>query len=205
MKRLAVLIAAAASLALPAGASAGAVVVDVEDNFFDPTPVSTTFHPGLAVVWDWGAGTNAHNVRQDDKLFRSGGVTTSDDLAITPTVGTFHYYCEAHGSPNGGMDGIVKTTPSFTLAPAGNPFRVSWAPSSGDNLTPGDRFDIQYRVKNGKWRLWKKNTAAFSRVFGKKNQPVNVNPANEYHFRGRTKQSGTNRRSDLSPKLTVQP
>ena len=64
---------------------------------------------------DLGLGTNptGHNIRPD---VNGGEPTGFEDLRSAPstyqytfnTVGTFDYYCSAHGGPNGvGMSGIV--------------------------------------------------------------------------------------------------
>jgi plastocyanin len=82
----------------------------VEGNRFEPAVLNITV--GQTVTWVWPAGSIGHNVWPDDNVHptRSGSLSdgpkthsyTFDD------VGTFRYFCQAHGSLGGvGMSGRV--------------------------------------------------------------------------------------------------
>jgi plastocyanin len=82
-------------------------------NTFEPAIINVTV--GGTVTWVWPAGSSGHNVRPDDGIHpaRSGALAngpktysyTFDD------VGTFLYFCEAHGGLGGvGMSGRVVVT-----------------------------------------------------------------------------------------------
>ena len=180
--------------------------IQVGDNFFNPdSPPARSFVSGTGFHWSRAAGsTGQHNIRQDGKLFRSGNPTNGTiDYGITASAGTFHYYCEFHGSPSGGMDGVVKATPS-NLGFTASSFTVQWANSSTNT---GNQFDVRFRVNDGKWRIWKNNTAKFQGEFGKNGKPVTVVPGSgkTYDIEARSEKAGTSRRSGWSPKLTVVP
>ena len=174
----------------------------VTDDEFVPQNVNTAVN-AAGVQWDWGAGTNNdHNVRQDDKLFRSGNTTDSGTYLVgNPSAGTFPYYCEAHGSPGSGMHGTLKIKPDqvATKTKLGEvQIGVQWA--EGD-LETGDRFDVQYRVGNKDWKGWKQHTAKVEGAFGKNGNPVEVKPGTTYKFRARSREG--NKQSGFSPALKV--
>ncbi|MFN8489682.1 MAG: plastocyanin/azurin family copper-binding protein [Caldilineaceae bacterium] len=97
----------------PAMASAlfpnGAVALD--NSTF--VPFTVTVHVGEAVTWTRNNGF--HNVHADDNSFRLGENANGDAGgswgAVSHTftqAGTFRYYCDIHGGPNGvGMAGVV--------------------------------------------------------------------------------------------------
>jgi len=79
-------------------------------NRFSPADITVTV--GGTVTWNWSDEIVKHNIVPDD------GVTpaASGDLTVGPhtyqytftQVGTFNYYCQAHGAPGGtGMSGTV--------------------------------------------------------------------------------------------------
>jgi plastocyanin len=79
-------------------------------NRFEPAIITITV--GQTVTWEWPAGSTGHNVLPDDNIHPS----RSGDLANGPEthsytfneVGTFRYYCQAHGALAGvGMSGRV--------------------------------------------------------------------------------------------------
>jgi hypothetical protein len=109
-------------LALPALAFGAPTNIQVKDDFFQPqNPAPRPFQTGASFRWQRGAGSNGdHNVRQDAGLFNSGAPTSgSINFSISASAGSFHYYCSAHGSPAGGMTGVVKVRPIFSAAPTG--------------------------------------------------------------------------------------
>jgi plastocyanin len=82
-------------------------------NRFEPATLNVT--AGQTVTWVWPGGAMGHNVNPDD-----GDIPDrSGNLADGPTtysytfneIGTFRYYCEAHGALGGfGMSGQVVVT-----------------------------------------------------------------------------------------------
>ena len=87
----------------------GAVALD--NSTF--VPFTVTVHIGESVTWTRKNGF--HNVHADDGSFRLGENANGDAGGSWSTVshtftqaGVFRYYCDIHGSPNGGgMAGVV--------------------------------------------------------------------------------------------------
>jgi plastocyanin len=184
MRRIVVFASMSLLLVLTAVPAEAAVVsVGAGGNNFDPE-VTTLTAPGQVVTWDW-AGGNSHNVRQDALLFYSGGFTSNPDAEFVRTfsAGSFHYYCELHGSSSGGMDGRVRVPPSISGDPAGLPFTVRWATGT---TNVGQVFDVQYRVGSGAWVTWRTDATARAKVFGANGKPIVVKAGRTYGFRVRT-------------------
>jgi plastocyanin len=176
---------ALATLALPGSASAGSFLVDVEDDVFSPSTLNAEV--GVPVHWIAGGTINDHNVVQDKKLFDSGAATTSFDFLRHPSAGTFPYYCELHGNKGGlGMSGKLRVPPDFISLKGGNVFGLAWATK---DTNTGNQFDVQYRVEDGKWKYWKKNTSMHEGVFGNNDKPVNVRPGKNYKIRARSEKA----------------
>jgi plastocyanin len=165
-----------------APASAADATVSIEDDRFEPREVAVGV--GERVGWSRGtASTGPHNVRQDERLFSSGPTTEGPiDYEVRLSAGTFHYFCEAHGSRVGGMDGVIRVAPSVEAAPADRRFTVVWATPG---TATGSRFDVQYR-RGGRWTEWKENSRAGQAVFGKQGQPERVRASGRYRFRVRS-------------------
>ena len=207
MRRYLLIGTAAALLAIPALAS-GRATTNVEltnANAYAPANVTKNVGAG-SIHWQWGTSGStfaAHNVRQDNKLFYSGGLTPSNPAGytITPSAGSFHYYCELHGSKSGGMAGTINIRPAIFNKTASS-FGVRWSP--GTNQT-GNDFDVRYRVDGGAWKTWKFRVAAAQAVFGANNMPVRVRPGHTYDIQARSLRS-TNRFkiSGWSPSARVQ-
>ena len=214
MRRYLLIGTAAALLAIPAVAFGGSAttVTLTNSNTFNPKTVTKNVGTGN-IHWQWGASghTNAaHNVRQDDKLFYSGALTNSDPggYDVIPSAGSYHYYCELHGSPSGGMDGTLKVKPSI-FNQTSNSFQVEWASSIRQT---GDGFDVRYRVDGGAWKIWKSGTKLGKSVFGgDANNPIHVGPSHTYDIQARSKKlAAPSRVSGWSPvarraPLTPQP
>jgi plastocyanin len=196
--------AATVALAVPTVAGAAPRQIDVGDDFFAPRkPPARNFDAGPSFRWSNGGGTgNRHNVRQDDKLFFSGNLTRGPiSYAINASAGSYHYYCELHGSRQGGMAGVVKVRPVHDPDPSGRPFTVIWA-NSGTNT--GGAFDVRFKRGTGDWKIWKNDTERFRGVFGKRRRPVRVRANKVYKFQVRSERSGNHsKRSDWSPTLRV--
>jgi plastocyanin len=216
MRRYLLIGATAAVLAVPAlafGRATTTVTVGPEDssgieaNAFAPSDVAQTVGAG-DIHWQWGTGTDGmtfalHNVRQDDKLFRSGGLTKNNPAGfdVVPSAGSFHYYCELHGSRSGGMDGTIKVKPAI-FNQTTKSFGVRWSTGSDDT---GDAFDVRYRVDGGKWKKWKNDVTKAKATFGAKRKPVRVRRGHTYNVQARSeKKSKPSKHSKWSPKARVQ-
>jgi hypothetical protein len=141
-------------------------------------------------------------VRQDDKLFYSGQLTSSNPAGFTvvPSAGGFHYYCELHGFANGGMAGTIKVRPAIFNRTATS-FGVRWSTGSNDT---GDAYDARYRVDGGNWKTWKNDVTVAQAVFGAGNKPVHVGPGHTYDIQVRSvKKSQPTKQSDWSPQARV--
>lgn len=186
----------ALGLLLPASAGAVTKEVTISANGTAFTPDKVRVGPGGNVRWTKDAGAISHNVREDGQLFRSGGLTSGPiDFTVTFSAGKFHYYCENHGSPSGGMDGVVKVPVKIRPAPNGPPFKVIWATGASET---GSRYDVKYRVGGGSWKIWKRNVTGNRAVFGKGGNPVQVSDGTTYAFRARSKEGSV--KSRWSPK-----
>jgi plastocyanin len=195
------LVGVALALAVPAPAGVASKTVLLGDDFFDPRRVTVAV--GGAVTWDRPASTDdRHNVREDGRIFRSGDPTADDAFSYTVvfSAGTFHYYCEVHGGPSGGMAGVVRVPVTLLAAPSGLPFTVRWATAA---TRTGDRFDVQFRVGSGPWRAWRQGTSSFQAVFGKDGRPVRVKGGATYTFRARSLSGSA--RSRWSPPRSFTP
>ncbi|MGH2925848.1 MAG: cupredoxin domain-containing protein [Solirubrobacterales bacterium] len=208
MRRSFLFIAMAVAVVVPAIAlGAGPTQIQVKDNSFTPqNPPLRGFQTGASFHWQRAASsTGNHNVHQDAGLFSSGNPTTGAiNYTVSASAGSYHYYCDTHGSPAGGMTGMVKVRPAFNAAPTGSPFTVIWADSG---TTTGQAFDVNYRVgTSGAWKVWKNDTAQRQAVFGQAGSPVAVTPGKTYQFQVRSeKGSDHSKRSDFSPPLSVKP
>src|SRR6476619_1830218 len=190
-------------LAYGSVAYAATTQIKVDDDFFFPNaPPVRNVVAGTSFQWQSApTATRRHNVRQDFKLFYSGPATTAPiNFSITASAGTYHYYCEIHGTTTSGMQGVVKVRPTLNANPTGLPFTVIWA-LAGSNT--GNQFDVRYRVgTTGAWILWKNNVTTRSAIFGQNGQPVQVLAGHTYQFQVRSQKVPT-QPSGFSPTLTV--
>jgi plastocyanin len=212
MRRYLLIGTAAALLAIPALAAGRATttitVSPNNTNRFGPNSVTTNVGAG-AIHWAWGAdphGNNfaPHNVQQDNNLFSSGAPVKSKPAGytITPSAGSFHYYCTLHGNPgtNLGMVGTIHIRPAVFNKTASS-FGVRWSP--GTNQT-GNAFDVRYRVDGGAWKTWQNHVTAAYAVFGANNSPVHVGPGHTYEVQARSeKLSDLSKPSGWSPSAKV--
>lgn len=180
--RLAAGLAASALVAgvMSATSSVSAAPTQVEANEskrFEPPQVVT----GVGQRVDWfgtPGGAEEHSVRQDQGLFDSGTPVTNLSFNRNFSAGTFRYHCEKH--VDDGMVGVVKVPPSIAKKPRGLPFTVRWATNRSNT---GNRFLVQYKINNGRWKIWQRNTRAKVLVFGNRNRPVRVVRGKKYSFR----------------------
>src|SRR3954447_18881556 len=110
---------AAVAVATPA-LPAGAVSQKGAPTPINPLePASVTILQGESVTWN-NTGGNLHNVHFDDGSYDMPADPDSSTWSKTRTfltAGTFKYYCDAHGGPDGvGMSGTVTV-----LTPGSNP------------------------------------------------------------------------------------
>ena len=206
MRRFVVLSASAALLALPVVAGAAPRQITIGDDFFSPTkPAVRDVEPGPSLHWSRGLGSSdRHNVRQDDKLFRSGNPTTGTiNFTISASAGSYHYFCEVHGSRSGGMSGVVRVRPITVPDSLQGEILVRWA-NSGTGT--GSRFDVRYRVDHRRWKTWKNDTGKFQANFGRNDKPVNFNPnRHTYKLEVRSERRRVSKRSGWSPPVTLNP
>jgi hypothetical protein len=202
VRRSLIISAAAVVLALPAVAGAAPRKIDVGDDFFSPkNPPARNFENGPSFRWSRGVGsTGDHNIRQDDRLFRSGNLTTGPiNFAINASAGSYHYYCELHRSS--GMAGRVKVRPIAETDHALGEVEVVWADANTDT---GSRFDVRYRVDQRKWKTWKNDTPSFHAAFGHNDNPVDYRPnRHTYKIEVRSERRRVKKHSDWSPPLTL--
>src|SRR5688500_6718958 len=96
------------ALLVPAPALAANATVTAT-SFSTFSPKNVTINTGDMVTWNNGGGV--HNVHFDDNSFTQPPTATSGAWSVSRTftnAGTFRYYCDLHGGPNGaGMSGTV--------------------------------------------------------------------------------------------------
>ncbi len=215
MRRLIVVAVSLVSLSvIAAPAVAGLLAappteISVSDNFFAPaTPSAQDFHSGASFHWQRDlSSTGDHNVVQDAKLFNSGEPTTGPiDFSVSASAGTYHYYCQVHGTPGGspvnGMNGIVKVRPLQTGPLTVNEFDtfgVMWADA---NTNTGSLFDVRYRIGGRPWTTWLNDTAKTHATFGRNDRPAKVVPGKTYKVAVRSEKTNTAKRSGWSPPLS---
>jgi plastocyanin len=176
-------------LATSVSAATTQVGVGNDIKRFSPATVAQTV--GGSVHWA-ANDADSHSVTQDAGIFDSGAARVGVNLTKTFSAGTFPYHCREHGDQ--GMVGTVRVAPQVLTAPAGLAFTVKWASASTNT---GTRFDVQYRVGSGAWKNWALGTAAKSKVFGARSNPVRVARGKSYSFRVVSKNGAA--RSALSP------
>jgi plastocyanin len=190
---------------IPADALATRQVdVGVVTNRFAPRTLDVSL--GDSVFWSRLTPGAPHNVREDARIFRGANMLSKEpsygpiDFAVRFSAGTFHYYCEVHGGPSGGMDGLIRVPVTIKDAPSGPRFRVRWAAGGAQT---GTRWDVRYRVGGSKWRLWRARTTSRVAVFGAGKDPVRVREGKRYRFRARA--VGSEGASRWSPQVSYRP
>jgi plastocyanin len=118
-----VLVVAAVALQAPmlrgAGASPGAATFNIAVSAFEFDPADRTIATGDTIEWSWSTSPDEHNVRFTSGSETSGAPATSDTYSRTFTsAGTYDYYCEVHGTPQGGgMAGTITVQAAATNTP----------------------------------------------------------------------------------------
>jgi plastocyanin len=195
-------VAASFVLAVPAAAPAGAdsrpAEIEFGSNFFTPAhagPVDVRQF-GLESVWVTSGPNADHNVREDSRLFRSGAPGKGHEFREEISAGSWHYYCEVHGSILGGMDGTIDVRPVVSHRD-GHSALVRWADNDSES---GDRYEVEWRVKDKRWQTWKESTVEQKLEFGGSGSPVAADPDRTYEVRARSFAADhPSRRSGLSP------
>jgi plastocyanin len=176
----------AALAAAPAFAGTPTPVIDVVDSQFRPatSPSVTTVQEQHEFAWLEDDTNLRHNVNQDDRLFRSGAPRANfGQYTEDISAGTYHYYCQMHGSRAGGMDGVVRVRPDVTPG-NGASAMAFWADPQAEAK---HRFAVQFRRLGAtRWRTWKRGAAGFKGNFGLNDNPINANPTVTYQLRART-------------------
>lgn len=175
------------------------------DSYFSPAnpPAFNASAGTREVAWIGPDTSLPHNVHQDKRLFRSGDPSADfHEYQTDIAAGRYHYYCQAHGSKAGGMDGTIKIRPSVSAA-GPDTIGINWADSEAEAK---HRYRVEYRrVGGNRWKVWKKGTAQPDGVFGAGGDPVNAAPDREYQVRVRTFVKGKKKkRSGWSPRLTFE-
>jgi plastocyanin len=187
------LFALAVLLAAPALAHGQGTTTEIAtgDDFFEPENVSSDV--GVeSFRWAWST-VNPHNVVEENAVFDSGSPSTTGDFTISPSAGTFNYYCQLHGfiGSNGkpaGMAGRVAVRPTAT--PQGKRVLITWATETTDT---GNRYDVERKVGK-KAKLVEERTKAIEGAF-------KVKQGRKYQFRVRSLQG--KKASGWSPKLRI--
>lgn len=109
-------LAIAVLLAVPANAADQSVSATLTNSF---EPAEVTIDVGDKVTWDNEGGF--HNVKFDDGSFEEPASPSFDWETVERTfdsAGTFKYYCEQHGGPDGlGMSGTVSVRDATGTVP----------------------------------------------------------------------------------------
>jgi len=134
-----VLAAVSCALASPAAAVGANQAVGVTNNVF--TPAAVTVNQGDQVTWNNTQGF--HNVRFDDDSYIQPPSAAFPPWTVSRTftdVGTFRYYCDAHGDPGGiGMSGAVTVNAVAYPRPGGaTPLRVPLVPEFSACTSPNN-------------------------------------------------------------------
>ena len=112
------------------------VTVGQTFNAFTPANVSIT--AGDTVTWNNVNGF--HNVHLDNNSFDQPASPTGPPWTVADTfttTGTYRYYCELHGGPNGvGMSGTVTVKPPYQAPQSASPLNVSLVPVFRQAGTP---------------------------------------------------------------------
>jgi plastocyanin len=114
----------------PAPAANQTVTATPSNQF---TPQNVEVNQGEMVTWNNGGGL--HNVHFDDNTFDMPVSPSGTAWSVSRTFntpGTFRYYCELHGGPNGsGMSGAVyvEGTGGYPRPKGATPLRASLAPA----------------------------------------------------------------------------
>jgi plastocyanin len=116
------------ALLVPAVPAPAANQTVTATSFSTFSPATVTVNTGDMVTWNNGGGV--HNVHFDDNSFDMPPTATSGAWSVSRTFnspGTFRYYCEAHGGPNGsGMSGTVWVNgPGYAHPRGASPLRAS--------------------------------------------------------------------------------
>jgi hypothetical protein len=211
---VAVLGAFALALALPASSSAALLNIGVYDDYYDPdSPNDSNPYPATFdfvdvsndtfndVEWSWGNGSGTssnHDVVGNKGMFKSGDPKKTGTYGVYASGGTYKYLCTVHT----GMNASFGIRPNLS-DPSPTTLKLIWANKFTET---GKRFDVRYRIDDGKWKLWLNKTKKTRQVFGKNGKPAAVDTSeHDYFFEVRTYKGkpAKKHRSGWSPAATT--
>src|SRR5450432_709698 len=114
-------------------AQADQVTVNMQDFAF--VPANITVHVGGTVTWA-NTGTKKHTATADDNSFDTGVVAPgASSQAVTFTkAGTFKYFCQFHGGPDGvDMSGTITVVADAAVA---SPQAATQVPAAAQTAAP---------------------------------------------------------------------
>src|SRR3954453_15234375 len=137
---------AAFGIGAPARAATQNVSATLGSTF---SPTHVAINVGDTVTWTNAGGT--HNAHFDDNSFQMPLSPSSSAWSVSKTfgsVGTYRYYCDLHGGPNGiGMSGTVAVNVGYPRPKGATPMRTSLAPAykpcTAPNRTHGPSLAFQ--------------------------------------------------------------
>jgi plastocyanin len=97
-----------------------AATFDIGVSGFSFDPANRTISTGDTIEWSWSTSPDEHNVIfVSDASQTSGAPSSSDTYSRTfNTAGSFAYYCEVHGTQQGGgMSGTITVQAANTPTP----------------------------------------------------------------------------------------
>ncbi|MGH2830290.1 MAG: cupredoxin domain-containing protein [Actinomycetota bacterium] len=103
---------------LPSPSFASDVTINATEFFFEPS--SRSIKPNDRVRWT-NTGTNSHNIHFTSGPGVNADVSPGDSTGFVtfPSTGTFRYYCNFNGTPEGqGMAGQIVVTTGSTASPS---------------------------------------------------------------------------------------
>ncbi|MDQ4145594.1 MAG: PQQ-dependent sugar dehydrogenase [Actinomycetota bacterium] len=175
--------------------------VAVKDDPYSFDPTVSAVGVGGFVRWQRENPTSTvpHDIVQTQGIFRMPVTEDPIDYTRTFSAGRFPYVCTLHAQQD--MRGVVKVAPQISEGPDGPPFMVWWASKTSNT---GDLFDVDYKVGDGPWRAWQRDTLALRATFGREDDPVTLQTDIEYSFRARSRKgTAQSRWSPVTTKTLV--
>ena len=187
MRKLIVLSILAFGLTAPPAAGGGDVTVTASGISF--TPKTVTISIGDSVEWI-NPNSGTHNVKFEDGQFETPADPSTSWPAVERTfgeAGSYAYYCELHGPPNGNMSGVVivedpalvPPTTELTKPIDGRTYLVSktstFRGTASDPSGPITEVEVALRRKktNGLCGWWDGDSFVAGPCSGKQFQPAN--------------------------------
>lgn len=180
----------------------GGAAIEFGDSYFAPETAGPFSVQDDSREGNWVAAGDPflrHNVREDSNLFRSGRPNMDESFQEDISAGTWHYYCDIHGTAFGGMGGSISVIPRI-MAASETTVDVVWADSVAKT---GDAYRVEWRVQGqSNWKIWRKATKKRSLEFGSDADPVVTRADKAYELRVRSfMKKKPKRKSGYSPKV----